>query len=598
MVATFSSISLLPLLKPLVQDLYDGAKGKAKEGMKKWSTDQGIKRAATALTRIDKVKTVWTPENEVSLRKFYYPSKVAINGKPKTVGNINDLPEGNLVIEGIVGQGKSIFMRHLALTLINSSPIYSIPLLIELRTLSQKRNLQCAILSALSALSLSPDNDTFEHLASTGKIVLLLDGFDEITSELVSETTTELDHLQLRHPNLKIIISSRPRSHVQNVAGFKVLKLVQIRPQDYDSFISKLVVSSVRRSDIVTALNGSPENIKGIICTPLMLTLVVIVYQTEKQIPVTLSEFFEKLFGTVFSKHDRLKAGFNRQHHSGLSEQKLKQLFDAFCFMVIHLQGGRSLSSAAFESAFQYALSYLKDHQCELLNFRKDIIDVACLMIEEGFDTVTFLHKSILDYHAAAFVKSLPDPQAKTFYSNAFERSAQWGHVLEFLKSIDPLRYARDYIIEFIPGLISELRDVSEFASDAELYDYLDNIMPGFSITVNAYSSTKAGPLTYSSADFYGSLVDDLADCFLELVDDAHSEEDVDKAIAITESLDTPGFGSINLWAAIKVFETDKIRESLSRYEIEASRNLEQTKRYLADEQAKLESFTDILGLH
>ncbi|MGY2339238.1 NACHT domain-containing protein [Pseudomonas sp. SDO5532_S415] len=598
MVAIYSSLSLFPLLKPLIQDLYEGAKGKAKEGMKIWSTDQGIKRAAVALTRIDKVKTVWSPENEVSLRKFYYPSKLSISGRPVTVDNINDLPEGNIVIEGIVGQGKSMFMRHLALSLITSNPICFIPLLIELRTLSSKRNLESAILAALNTLSLPPAPETFEHLATTGRIVLLLDGFDEIPSEIISETIIEIEHLQFRHSGLKIIVSSRPRSHVQNVAGFQVLKLIQINPQDYDSFISKLVISLTRRVDVVTALNGSPANIKGIICTPLMLTLVVIVYQTEKQIPVTLSEFFEKLFGTVFSKHDRFKAGFNRQHHSGLSEQKLKQLFDAFCFMVVHQQGGRSLSSAAFESAFQFALTYLKDHKCELTNFRKDIVDVACLMVEEGFDTVTYLHKSILDYHAAAFVKSLPDAQAKNFYSNAFDRSAQWGHVLEFLKSIDPLRYARDYIIEFIPDLISELKEISEFAPDAELYDYLDDFMPGFSIKVHAYSSTEAGPLTYTSADFYGDLVDTLADCFLEMVDDAHSKEEVDKAIAITESLDNPGFGNISLWAAINVFDTDKVRKTISNYLIEATRNLEQTKRYLTEEKIKLESFTDILGLH
>jgi hypothetical protein len=599
-VATYSSVTLASLLKPVLVDLYNGAKGKAKEGLKKWSTDQGVKKATIGLLRLDKVKTVWSPEVEISLKKFYYPSNISISGKSEAIDNIDALPPGNIVIEGIVGQGKSIFMRHLASALIDTTSIKYIPLLIELRTISSKRTLETAAYAALHALSLSPDSETFEYLASTGKIVLLLDGFDEIPGECISETIVELEHLNFRHPRLRIIISSRPRSHIQNVAGYKVLKLVQIKPQDYDKFIFRLVSDTTKRFDIVTALNSSPKNIKGIICTPLMLTLVIIVYQTEKQIPSTLSEFFEKLFGTVFSKHDRLKAGFNRQHHSGLPEQKLKQVFDAFCFMVIHQQGGRSLSSHAFESAFNGALTYLKDLQCELLGFRKDIVNVACLMVEEGFDTVTFLHKSILDYHAAAFIKNLPDAQAKAFYISAFDRSAQWGHALEFLKSIDPLRYARDYIIEFIPDLISELKEAANFGSDEDLYEYLDSTMPSFNIKVESYRAIEAGPLIYTSADFYGALVQSVADKCLEIIDDAFNEGEVDRAIALTESLDTDnlGTGNVNISAIFRVFGTEAVRDCLNDYEVDASRNLEITKKYLVNEKIKHDSFTDILGLY
>src|SRR5690606_25782823 len=127
-------------------------------------------------------------------------------------------------------------------------------------------------------------------------------------------------------------------------------------------------------------------------------TLVVIVHQTEQEIPSTLPEFFDKLFGTVFSKHDRYKAGFNRQHYSELPENELKKLFDAFCFMVIQGRGGRSLNPEEFNRFYEKASIYTKKTSCSVENFRKDIVKVACLMLEEGFNTTTFLHKSILDY--------------------------------------------------------------------------------------------------------------------------------------------------------------------------------------------------------
>lgn len=597
MAGILSALSLSPLLKPIVKDLYEGAKGKAKEGLKKWSTDQGVKRAATALLRIEKVKTIWSPENEITLQKFYYPSKVTINNKRTVVANIESLPHGNIVIEGIVGQGKSIFMRHLAVSSVAATPIRYIPIFIELRTLSSKRSLQDAILCTMNSLSLSSDIETFDYLASSGKIILMLDGFDEIPNECITETIVELESMHFKHAELKIIISSRPRSHIQNVASFKVVKLVPLTPIDYDPFIAKLVNPVAKRFDITSALSSCPDNIKGIICTPLMLTLVVIVYQTEKQIPSTLSEFFEKLFGTVFSKHDRLKAGFNRQHHSGLSEHRLKQLFDTFCFMIIHHQGGRSLSSADFEAAFDRSLKYSKEHKCDLSGFRKDIINVACLMVEEGFDTVTFLHKSILDYHAAAFVKSLPDAQAKKFYEAAFNRSAQWVHVLEFLKSIDPLRYTRDYYLEFIPDLASELKEMEEFASDGDLLEYLDELLPEFYMKIDNYTVLEAGPMSFSGAEFYGELTDNLADALILIIDDSSNSDDVDRTIALSQSLDTDtlGAGTVNLSAIVRVFGTDRIREVLNEYALNTSHNITISRKYFESEQIKMNSFVNIL---
>ncbi|MBH3424135.1 NACHT domain-containing protein [Pseudomonas gessardii] len=495
MSATALTISMLSrLLTPLFKDLYAGAKGGVKETLAKLSTDSGVKKLANTLIKFDKVKTIWSPEDEVSLSKFYYPSQISIGDEEKVINSEQDLPSGNIVIEGIVGQGKSIFMRYLACSLLPTSGVKQIPLLLELRNISLKRTLQDSIYSFLKTVGLKGDEETFNYLASSGKVVLLLDGFDEVPRECVTDIIIEIDTLQTLHPELKIIISSRPQSDIQSLVGFQIYRLVPLKPENYEPFVKKLIPSAIKRTEVVDALRACPENIQGIISTPLMLTLVIVVYQTEKEIPLSLSDFFDKLFGVVFTKHDKIKAGFNRQHHSGLAERRLRQLFDAFCFMVVQNGGGRSLKPSQFNRAFDGALKLSRDCQCEVENFRKDIVKVACLLIEEGLDLTTFLHKSILDYHAAAFIKELPDTQAQAFYHAAAKDYKKWQAALSFLKSIDQVRYAKDYYIHSTKEPYDQLLQIVENPDDKELFKYLVNLGPDIGGTLYNKNLVSWGP--------------------------------------------------------------------------------------------------------
>ncbi len=178
-----------------------------------------------------------------------------------------------------------------------------------------------------------------------------------------------------------------------------------------------------------------------------MLTLVVFVYQSEKQIPADLPEFFDRLFYTVFTRHDKLKAAFEREHHSGLSERKLQALFEAFCFMCLQLGTSRTLNLLQFTEAFELAQDYVEGSSCKESAFRKDITKVACLMLEEGVGDTTFLHKSIAEYHAAAFVSNSDDAFASRFYEEASTSWSHWRECLRFLQSIDPYRFSKYFAI-------------------------------------------------------------------------------------------------------------------------------------------------------
>lgn len=514
--AVISAATVTALAKtfsPVVNDLYSGAKGVVKKNLEKWNALKGVKEITKVLIKVESVKTIWSPDKELLLSDFYYPSRIASVSEGRIISDVDgvlSLPDGNVIVQGTVGQGKSVFMRYLASSAIRGEDIQWIPIFLEFRNFSTKRTLGIAIQKYLEAIGITYSEETFSYLASSGRMIILLDGFDELSDDCVVDTIQEIEFIQTKFPETKLIISSRPQNEIQKVSGFNIVNLRPLNTKDYDPFLRRLNISTAKRVELIDAIAGSPSNVSDIIQTPLMLTLVVMVYQSERVIPPTLAEFFESLFQVVFTRHDRLKAGFYRKHHSGLSERKLQRLFEAFCFMVIQLGFGRTLKDEQFNSAFTYALDYAEGCACDVDDFRKDIIKVACLMLEEGLDLSTFLHKSILDYHAAAFIRYSSEEVARMFYQSTNDNGyKRWRAVLQFLEYIDPYRYSKDYVIYGLPPVLHELEILLSDRSETALLDYINKRHPDFTVT---YDSKDHLPMSYGPMTPEKGVWDDVVD--------------------------------------------------------------------------------------
>jgi len=445
------------LLQPLVKDLYEGAKRAGATGLQKWDQRGFLAKLGKRIGALENVRTLWKPDATISLREFFHPPKLHIGNKAVLVTRLSDLPTNATIIEGIVGQGKSVLLRSLAVEDIRSNEAKRLPVFIELKDLGAKLDLVQAIHKTLETYDIQVDADSLEYLYRNGKIALLLDGFDELDETMVKLTFLEIEHLAVRYPDLQIVVTSRPNHEIQKSARFEIHRIAQLTAPEYAAFLGKLKVSPEKSLSLRQAIKNSPGRIGDVITTPLMLTLVVIVYEAEAQIPETLPEFYERLFQVVFTRHDRLKAAFSRKHHSGLSEHRLQSLFEAFCFMTLQLGYSRSLTQAQFQKAFDLALDYSDDCTCDVAKFRLDITRVACLMLEDGMDSITFLHKSIQEYYAATFVKRLGEENARRFYSAAINNNTSWIQTLIFLNSIDPYRYSAHYLL---PSLAVEEENV------------------------------------------------------------------------------------------------------------------------------------------
>ncbi|NZD58488.1 NACHT domain-containing protein [Sphaerotilus montanus] len=493
------TVAIARIASPLLKDIYENAKDGAKKALAKWNTISYSKKFEKLVKNIDEVKTIWSPGESVSLRSFYHLAKIRNKKSICPVAAISDLGAGNVVIQGIVGQGKSMLLRYLSIQEVIKKENGRLPIFLELRKLTPKINLNLAISNYFREIDINLSSEVFEYLANSGKIVLLLDGFDELDPAIAKEASLDIEHLSKKHPELQFIVSSRPDNEIQKINQFRVVEIATLSQKDQGPFLRALGVDASKSAEIMRAIKDSPSNITELINTPLMLTLVVFVYQSESNIPDELPEFFERLFHTVFTRHDGLKDCFKRQHHSGLSERRLQSLFEAFSFMA--QQGGqkRTLNRSQFNECFDLALDYTDGCFCDESNFRKDITRVACLMMEEGIDDITFLHKSIAEYYSAAFIKNSDDKFAIKFYKEASKNWHYWHETLNFLSAIDSFRFSRYFakpnLINAIEIIKPLMGTVTEVELCKKLPPFLSKATAVFEKIKGKYELTNFGPI-------------------------------------------------------------------------------------------------------
>jgi hypothetical protein len=451
--AALSIAAATHVMKKIIDDLYDLTKTTGTKLLSRSRAEIKETPVARAVHAITKVKTLWNIEKEVSLYDFYYPTSIEFaEGLTKRVNGIKDFGRvGNFVVQGTAGQGKSIFLRYLCGQELDPRHTTSkLPIFVELRRIRSDLKLQDLILQTLERYKLPATRETWETIASSGKITLLLDAFDEIDPILSERTVSEIESLaDIHRDKLQIIVTSRPDADIQRSTSFRVFKLAPLKDSDHQPFLKKICGDKDQADSLLKVLQASPSEVSGLLTTPLMMTLLVILYKSVQTVPDTVPKFYEELFDVLFYRHDHSKPGFRRKRFTTLDDSSVKRLFSAFCFFA-RLDNLGILTSAQFEACCERA-SESCDITVDPIALKRELVKTICLMQEDGFE-LSFIHKSVAQYYAASFVAKSSDEFIKQFYELA-KGQRSWDLELRFLNQIDAYRYAKYFELPLMDQL-------------------------------------------------------------------------------------------------------------------------------------------------
>lgn len=387
-----------------------------------------------------------------------------VGKKSKVISSVSDLYDGtNVVVLGTVGQGKSILFRYLTCREVHDSK--RLPLFVELRRLRERATLESLILAEAATLGFDLDSKLLSHLCQNGRVVLFLDGFDEVRLEERQALITEIEALARRYPDVPILISSRPNSGIEASSLFRVVQLAELEGQEYEEVIRRLYSDNPEGAEsVIAGVRESAPQVVSLLRTPLMVGLLVFRYRVDQTIPENAIAFYSDLFSLLLVRHDRSKAGFKRQRKSGASDSRLEEFFNALAFLTrLDEKGG--FTAKEMTRYAKRAVETGGGAKVEPGDALADVEEITCLLLRDG-EEYRYVHRSVQEFHAASFVCDQPEEFAEKFYSSLLEKSLwlRWIQEVWFLKQLDAYRYTKYFaapalrrLLAAVPAVLSEV---------------------------------------------------------------------------------------------------------------------------------------------
>ena len=193
-----------------------------------------------------------------------------------------------ILLLGDFGTGKTFAMRELARRIPSELP-HLTPLLIELRNLDKSQAVDSLVASHLTNHGEELiDVKAFHYMLRQGRIVLLLDGFDELVTRVTYERAADhLDTLlQAAEDKAKIVVAARTqhfqsRGQVMTALGERVERLPTHRVLSIEGFTTEQIraflvnrYGSQQAADDRMTLLGGISNLLDLASNPRMLSFI------------------------------------------------------------------------------------------------------------------------------------------------------------------------------------------------------------------------------------------------------------------------------------------------------------------------------------
>lgn len=432
-----------------------------------------------AKRKYEKVKTIIN-SNPKNLYDLYETVEIRCGRKIMDTKNVNEVLEiGNkMILIGTGGIGKTMTMKHLFLKTIEIGE-YT-PIFIELRSINELDidyfDLEEYVNETLNNMGLHIDDEYFVYSMKSGCYSIFLDGFDELNDTCLKKVEKEIIRLSDKYSSNKYLISSRPMNQFTGWNDFMELESLPLSKEKALSLVSKLPYDDRAKNKFYKALDEEYyENYESFASNPLLLTIMLITFNTNAKIPNNLNEFYEQAFYALFYRHDASKKTFVREKRCKLECEDFKRIFSYFCF--------KTFFDTRYEFDDSLLHMYLQRAKEKLyLDFNEndyiyDLEHSVCLLIRDGL-SYKFAHRSFQEYFAALYTIQLNDNYQKNLLKMWAQHKSHFQmlttHYLNMLNDLEEARFFDNFLITGLETLNKEYEKLNH-----NIYDLVKRIASG-----------------------------------------------------------------------------------------------------------------------
>lgn len=341
--------------------------------------------------------------------------------------------EDNIVILGAAGSGKTTLLNYTALCFSNNKYRKQkkypkkIPVLLYLKDFKNIINNDYTLLEAikhnmnLQQLYFKKQDKIdyfdkwFEHKLEKGKVVIMLDGLDEVADKKYLRIVSRWVDVQTKKYNNNLfILTSRPHGYVENpIGGSIVCNVKDFNESQKKTFINNFYITTYKdrrdKLDPSTMAQTKKESIDlyrrikentsifNLSKNPLLLTMICLIHFNNKSLPQHRVELYEDVINVFLNKRLQEK---NLQVTYSLEHKKILLKKIAF-YLMEHEK--RPFNVNEIKNAIKNEMKLLGNN-VDISEFLNYIQHSSHLLTERKVNEYEFSHLTFQEYLSAIYI--------------------------------------------------------------------------------------------------------------------------------------------------------------------------------------------------